>query len=78
MRRERDQLKQQLAQKDDQIAYQRSMRKTTERQLIAQKGQVTKLRKRAKAGVCPCCNRTFVGLQRHMAQKHPEFSCEAA
>jgi hypothetical protein len=29
--------------------------------------------KRLKNGVCPCCNRTFVHLQRHMKTKHPEY-----
>lgn len=29
-------------------------------------------RKRAAAGVCPCCNRTFQQLARHMASQHPE------
>ena len=24
-------------------------------------------------GVCPCCNRTFTSLARHMAMKHPEY-----
>ncbi len=33
-----------------------------------------KLRKRAKAGVCPCCKRTFKELAQHMASKHPEFT----
>lgn len=28
--------------------------------------------KRIHAGVCPCCNRTFQNLARHMATKHPE------
>jgi hypothetical protein len=28
--------------------------------------------KRAKAGVCPCCRRTFQQLVRHMKSKHPE------
>lgn len=28
--------------------------------------------KRAAAGVCPCCNRTFQQLARHMRAKHPE------
>ena len=32
-----------------------------------------KLRKRAKAGVCPCCKRTFKELAAHMATKHPDF-----
>jgi hypothetical protein len=28
---------------------------------------------RVAAGVCPCCNRTFQQLARHMASQHPEF-----
>lgn len=31
---------------------------------------------RIKAGVCPCCNRTFKQLAAHMANKHPEFVAE--
>lgn len=27
---------------------------------------------RVHNGVCPCCNRTFANLARHMASKHPE------
>ena len=38
------------------------------------KGHATKITKRAKAGICPCCNRHFVQLERHMASKHPEFT----
>jgi hypothetical protein len=30
-------------------------------------------KKRASAGVCPCCNRTFQQLARHMASKHPDY-----
>jgi len=29
-------------------------------------------RKRAQAGVCSCCNRTFANLARHMAAKHKD------
>lgn len=29
--------------------------------------------KRVSKGVCPCCNRTFEDLQRHMKTKHPEI-----
>lgn len=76
IRRERDSLKQQLAQKDDEIAAQRRMRAETERALSAQKGVVTKLRKRASAGVCPCCHRTVSQMARHMATKHPTFKAE--
>ena len=35
------------------------------------KGVLAKERKRVGNGVCPCCNRTFGNLQRHMATKHP-------
>lgn len=42
----------------------------------AARGQVTKIKNRVKNGVCPCCNRTFVNLQRHMNTKHPEWTPE--
>jgi len=29
--------------------------------------------KRIHKGVCPCCNRSFVDLKRHMETKHPEI-----
>ena len=31
-----------------------------------------RIEKRIHAGVCPCCNRSFPNLQRHMAAKHPD------
>jgi hypothetical protein len=43
------------------------------RQNAAQRGQTTRLRNRIKAGVCPCCHRTFAGLAQHMAIQHPEW-----
>jgi hypothetical protein len=39
----------------------------------AVKGHNTRLKKRAAAGVCPCCNRTFKQLAKHMKSQHPEF-----
>lgn len=39
----------------------------------AYKGVVTKQRKRSVAGTCPCCNRTFQQLARHMKSKHPKY-----
>ena len=35
--------------------------------------EIKRLKKRSAAGVCPCCNRTFSQLARHMASKHNEF-----
>lgn len=47
-------------------------------QAVASKIQVEQQLKKASAklkrvekGVCPCCNRTFSNLQRHMQTKHP-------
>lgn len=34
---------------------------------------IKRLKKRSAAGVCPCCNRTFSQLARHMTDKHQEF-----
>lgn len=45
-----------------------------ERRVSAQKGQVTKIKNRVAKGVCPCCNRTFENLARHMETKHPDFA----
>lgn len=44
-----------------------------DRSKAAIKGQLTKERKRVGNGVCPCCNRTFQNVARHMASKHPDF-----
>src|SRR3990167_9140447 len=38
-----------------------------ERSLSATRGVVTRQRNRAAAGLCPCCNRHFVAMERHMA-----------
>ena len=45
------------------------------RQASAYKGQLTRARKRAGAGVCPVteCHRTVSQLADHMAVKHPDY-----
>lgn len=72
MRRERDRLAQQIAQKDDEI---REIKKAwNEAELEARKNarKAKSLSDRAHAGVCPCCNRTFKQLAAHMKTKHPD------
>lgn len=49
-----------------------------ERRRAAAVGQTTKLKNRIGNGVCPCCNRTFVDLARHMAGQHPNFTGDAS
>lgn len=69
VRLERDRLKQQLAERDDKIA-------TLKKSAAAVRGEYTKIKNRVAAGVCPCCNRSFENLYRHMKTKHPEFTAE--
>lgn len=45
-----------------------------ERSNRALRGVVTRERKRVGRGLCPCCNRTFQDLARHMAGQHPDFA----
>jgi len=42
------------------------------------KGVVAKIKKRVGRGVCPCCNRHFTNLQRHMETKHPDVASGCA
>lgn len=67
-----DELERKLKWEAKNAAYQKHYKEQAERKLSAAKGQMTKLKKRAAAGVCPCCNRTFHNLARHMETKHPE------
>ena len=55
------------------LAYESERADASERSARAFKGQVTKLKRRASAGVCPCCKRTFSNMVAHMKTKHPEF-----
>lgn len=73
LRAERDRLKQEQAWYEDRLREERGRSKLAERRTAAAKGQITKLKRRASAGVCPCCNRTFQDLARHMAGQHPSF-----
>lgn len=45
-------------------------------QLQATKRELQRHEKRVANGVCPCCNRSFVQLQRHMKAKHPEHASQ--
>ena len=66
-------LREQLERAQTREKHLQDQREAAERHASAMKGQVTRLKNRAKAGVCPCCNRSFVQLERHMKSKHPDF-----
>lgn len=44
-----------------------------ERSRRAIRGVLTRTAKRVAAGVCPCCNRSFGNLSRHMTGQHPDY-----
>lgn len=66
LRRERDRIKQDNARLAEEAA-------EAERATQRAKAETARLLKRQAAGVCPCCNRSFVALSRHMKTKHPDF-----
>jgi len=73
LRRERDRLKQDQARLEQEKA---EAWATANAQLArAQKAEAAnvKLKKRASAGTCPCCSRTFSNMATHMKKQHPEF-----
>jgi hypothetical protein len=73
----RDELTRKNAQLDQERAYQRELRQRIQQRenvIRAERGAKTKLKKRIAAGVCPCCNRSFQDLARHMKGQHPEFA----
>jgi len=78
LRRERDRLAQRVAEWQDEAKQQQELREAAERRTAAARAQVTKIKNRVGHGVCPCCNRTFENIARHMASKHPTFTAEAA
>lgn len=54
----------------------RELAERTGRQLTATRGVVTRFKNRVSNGVCPCCNRQFTDLTKHMEAKHPNYASE--
>jgi hypothetical protein len=74
LRRERDKAAKDAAWYKERLLNERAANERTVRRLNAQRANVTKLKKRISAGVCPCCTRTFSNLSRHMATQHPDYT----
>jgi hypothetical protein len=78
---ENKRLKQELESKERALKWEREYaesvrqeRDRTERKLRATKGVLTKTRKRIANGVCPCCQRHFANVERHIKNQHPDFA----
>ena len=70
----RQRAEQRIAQRDDAVREARAEAEHERRRANGYKGHATRITNRAKAGVCPCCNRTFKQLAAHMKNQHPEFT----
>lgn len=73
-----DKLERDLQRKIQNEAYLEDQIKTAKAQTSAYKGNITKIKKRVGNGVCPCCNRHFANLERHMKHQHSDYNTEAA
>lgn len=70
MQRERDIARQQIARVEQEKT------KAEARQRLAER-KLAKANRRASAGACPCCQRSFSNMARHMKTKHPDFIAES-
>lgn len=52
---------------------QQDQKEALDRRLSATRGVVTRMKNRVANGVCPCCNRSFANLHRHMSNQHPRW-----
>lgn len=78
---ENERLKQQLVKKEREVKQERKRKewaqqetRVTEYRCRELKGRLSKIKKRVGNGVCPCCNRSFNDLRRHMNIKHPSYA----
>lgn len=76
-----EKLRRDLARKEAEVLRQRNVNaniqdtlQTTRHQLRAEKGAKTKLKKRIADGMCPCCDRHFQNVHRHIKNQHPEYT----
>jgi hypothetical protein len=73
LRRERDRLKQQEARLEEEKRQANIRAYEAEERAKKSERETKRLRKRATAGTCPCCNRTFANMAEHMKHQHPQF-----
>lgn len=65
-RRERDSARQQLTRVEEE-------KQAALRDAEKARKETKKLKKRAAAGTCPCCQRSFSNMTEHMKKEHPKF-----
>lgn len=73
LRRERDRLKQDAARLEDEKRWAEGQASLAKVRAEKAERKVKTMTKRAAAGTCPCCQRTFSNMAEHMKHQHPEF-----
>lgn len=71
---EADKLRERVASLEAKLTHAQDQRAAAERDAQQSRQEAERQRKRAANGVCPCCNRTFVNLGRHMRGQHPDYA----
>ncbi len=66
-------LQRQLAEERRRASATRELLDHEQRSHAATRGHLTRTKKRVAHGVCPCCNRSFANVERHMKSKHPNY-----
>jgi hypothetical protein len=74
--RERKDLRLKLEAKERELEAERKRKEWAQNDAKQQAAKLARLQKRAAAGTCPCCNRTFKQLVAHMKNKHPDVAPE--
>jgi hypothetical protein len=69
-----DRLARQVEAREADIRFEQRRLENARRAHAATKGQLTKIKKRVANGVCPCCTRHFVNVERHIKSQHPDYA----
>ncbi len=69
-----EELRGRLASTQDMLDTARQQRDHVEHRRRGEKAAKTRIKNRIANGVCPCCQRSFKNLHRHMQTKHPDYS----
>lgn len=75
-----DRLKQQKAELEKRLKnaldgqeFYKAEAETRARELKTARSALTRLKNRTAEGLCPCCGKKFVVLEKHMARVHPDY-----
>ena len=75
---ERVRLKKELAAAQAEVQSANKRREWAEQEAKNARAEHALLKRRAHAGVCPCCHRTFANVARHMKTKHATQPAQVA